>query len=174
MLLIFTLFLVCKFREEEYLEKEYLEEEYLEEKHFEKEYLEESIECKSAFITAEAKYYEKTKKLLRLFKLEKENWKVFLLVFYKKPIPNEKYNLFLKYGLNVHCKIQSGLKNLLLYFKKNNPNDKHYKKYKTNIQLYLDNFRLTNVSKIWYYFVLILMFLGGFLSSILILFFIKK
>ncbi|RVD91697.1 hypothetical protein TUBRATIS_18400 [Tubulinosema ratisbonensis] len=99
--------------------------------------------------------------------------------FFNKPmyLPREYYKIDLKYLYLYVCKIQPGLEKVFLHYKKNDPNNKFYTKYKTNIQLYLDNFRVTDTPKksnLWYYTVLALVFFGGFFISIMILYFIKN
>ncbi|RVD91226.1 hypothetical protein TUBRATIS_23290 [Tubulinosema ratisbonensis] len=93
------------------------------------------------------------------------------------PILGEYYKIDMKYFYLICCRMQSALEKVFLHYKKNNPNDKFYTKYKTSIQLYLDNFRFTDIPKksnTLYYTVLALIFFGGFFISIIISYFIKN
>ncbi|RVD91625.1 hypothetical protein TUBRATIS_18960 [Tubulinosema ratisbonensis] len=122
----------------------------------------------------EIKGLEEKKDLRQLYLRSDTYFLLHRLILFSTKLSNETSEGLKEYLLPVTCRVQSCLEKVFLHYKKNDPNDKYYKTHNINIQLYLDNFKITNISNLWYYTVLALVFLGGFFISIMISHVIKN
>ncbi|RVD92278.1 hypothetical protein TUBRATIS_12230 [Tubulinosema ratisbonensis] len=124
--------------------------------------------------TIEIKKFTNEKNLEGLVEFNKTMLLMCNDLFAKNPLEKQHKHQVDNSFVWIYSESQKYLKKVYLHFKKNNPNDSYYQEYKENIQLFLNNLKINSISNLFYYSVHCLVFLGGFIFTILVFYLVRK